>query len=228
KNGNANGRSTLLPSSAPSPRGVPGGSTGRDRGAMSKPPAPFGERRTADASRSKRLRRTTRSPRSSRTATSSTSRSASPDAAAARGAALWSYACRARSSAEPRSTVPHALGAWAEARGPPASAPSATSRTPGTRRPRVRISRILSALLTLSGPRARFAATPYLRRRVSGRTAAAEETAAMAKKEKFGKLVLLERIDQTGLGEEFRAAKLGPAGLEKIVSILKLQPLVSG
>src|SRR5262245_36074617 len=50
----------------------------------------------------------------------------------------------------------------------------------------------------------------------------------MAKKEKFGKLVLLERIDQTGLGEEFRAAKLGPAGLEKIVSILKLQPLVSG
>jgi TonB family protein len=47
-------------------------------------------------------------------------------------------------------------------------------------------------------------------------------------REKFGKLVLLEETDSTGLGSEYRAAKLGPAGLERIVSILRLKPAISG
>jgi TonB family protein len=50
----------------------------------------------------------------------------------------------------------------------------------------------------------------------------------MAPREKFGKLVLLEESDLTGLGQEYRAAKLGPAGLEKIVTILRLGPAISG
>lgn len=49
----------------------------------------------------------------------------------------------------------------------------------------------------------------------------------MAKKEKFGKFVLLEEIDASGLGTEYRAAKLGPAGLEKIVTVLRLTPALS-
>jgi TonB family protein len=50
----------------------------------------------------------------------------------------------------------------------------------------------------------------------------------MAPREKFGKLVLLEESDTTGLGQEYRAAKLGSAGLEKIVTILRLGPAISG
>jgi TonB family protein len=50
----------------------------------------------------------------------------------------------------------------------------------------------------------------------------------MAPREKFGKLVLLEESDATGLGQEYRAAKLGPGGLEKIVTILRLSPAISG
>ncbi|HWW93724.1 MAG TPA: TonB family protein [Vicinamibacteria bacterium] len=50
----------------------------------------------------------------------------------------------------------------------------------------------------------------------------------MAKRERFGKLVLLEETDSTGLGPEYRAAKLGPAGLEKLVTILRLKPAISG
>jgi TonB family protein len=50
----------------------------------------------------------------------------------------------------------------------------------------------------------------------------------MPTREKFGKLVLLEESDATGLGQEYRAAKLGPAGLEKIVTILRLGPAISG
>ncbi len=46
----------------------------------------------------------------------------------------------------------------------------------------------------------------------------------MAKREKFGKFVLLEDLEPSSLGAEYRAAKLGPAGLEKIVSILRLTP----
>ena len=51
---------------------------------------------------------------------------------------------------------------------------------------------------------------------------------SMATREKFGKLVLLEESDATGLGPEYRAAKLGSAGLEKIVTILRLSPAISG
>src|SRR5262245_3351034 len=50
----------------------------------------------------------------------------------------------------------------------------------------------------------------------------------MTRKEKFGKLVLLEESEKTGLGVEYRAAKLGPSGLEKIVTILRLKPAISG
>jgi TonB family protein len=46
----------------------------------------------------------------------------------------------------------------------------------------------------------------------------------MAKKEKFGKFVLLEEVENAGIGHEYRAAKLGTTGLEKIVSVLRLKP----
>jgi TonB family protein len=46
----------------------------------------------------------------------------------------------------------------------------------------------------------------------------------VAKKEKFGKFVLLEEVENVGIGREYRAAKLGSAGLEKIVSVLRLTP----
>jgi TonB family protein len=46
----------------------------------------------------------------------------------------------------------------------------------------------------------------------------------MAKRERFGKFVLLEDLEPSSLGAEDRAAKLGPAGLEKIVAILRLTP----
>lgn len=49
----------------------------------------------------------------------------------------------------------------------------------------------------------------------------------MAKKEKFGKFVLLEEIEASGLGTEYRAAKLGSAGLEKLVAVLRLTPALS-
>ncbi len=49
----------------------------------------------------------------------------------------------------------------------------------------------------------------------------------MGKREKFGKLVLLDAIEEGGMGSEHRAAKLGPAGLDKIVTVLRLQPAIS-
>jgi TonB family protein len=49
----------------------------------------------------------------------------------------------------------------------------------------------------------------------------------MAQKEKFGKFVLLEEIDASGLGKEYRAAKLGTTGFEKIVTVLRLTPALS-
>jgi TonB family protein len=49
----------------------------------------------------------------------------------------------------------------------------------------------------------------------------------MAKKEKFGKFVLLEEVENVGIGHEYRAAKLGTTGLEKIVSVLRLKPPLS-
>jgi TonB family protein len=49
----------------------------------------------------------------------------------------------------------------------------------------------------------------------------------MPRKEKFGKFVLLEEVETSGLGTEYRAAKLGAAGLEKIVTILRVRPDLS-
>jgi TonB family protein len=49
----------------------------------------------------------------------------------------------------------------------------------------------------------------------------------MAKREKFGKFVLLEEVDVSGLGHEYRAAKLSSTGLEKIVSVVRLKQNLS-
>lgn len=49
----------------------------------------------------------------------------------------------------------------------------------------------------------------------------------MATKEKFGKFVLLQEVESSPLGSEYRAAKLGPTGLERIVSVLRLGPSLS-
>lgn len=49
----------------------------------------------------------------------------------------------------------------------------------------------------------------------------------MPKKEKFGKFVLLEEVESSGLGTEYRAAKLAPNGLEKIVTVLRVRPALS-
>ena len=49
----------------------------------------------------------------------------------------------------------------------------------------------------------------------------------MPKKEKFGKFVLLEEVETSGLGTEYRAAKLSPTGLEKIVTVLRVRPNLS-
>jgi serine/threonine-protein kinase len=46
----------------------------------------------------------------------------------------------------------------------------------------------------------------------------------MASRERLGKFVLLEEVGASALGPEYRAAKLGPAGLEKIVNIVRLRP----
>jgi TonB family protein len=47
------------------------------------------------------------------------------------------------------------------------------------------------------------------------------------KKERFGKFVLLEQVESSSLSSEFRAAKLGAAGLEKIVNVHRLAPRVA-
>jgi TonB family protein len=49
----------------------------------------------------------------------------------------------------------------------------------------------------------------------------------MPKREKFGKFVLLEEVESSGLGAEYRAAKLSASGLEKIVTILRVRPSLS-
>jgi TonB family protein len=46
----------------------------------------------------------------------------------------------------------------------------------------------------------------------------------MLTREKFGKFVLLEEVDNTDIGSEYRAAKIGPSGFEKIVSVVRLKP----
>src|SRR3990170_378077 len=50
----------------------------------------------------------------------------------------------------------------------------------------------------------------------------------MALREKFGKLVLLEETDSGPLGTEYRAARLGPSGFDRLVSVLRFSPAVSG
>jgi len=49
----------------------------------------------------------------------------------------------------------------------------------------------------------------------------------MALREKFGKLVLLEETGTGALGREYRAARLGPAGLDRLVTVLRFGPEVS-
>lgn len=46
-------------------------------------------------------------------------------------------------------------------------------------------------------------------------------------REKFGRFVLLDEVDTTGLGIEYRAAKLGPAGFERLVSVIRFAPALS-
>jgi TonB family protein len=55
----------------------------------------------------------------------------------------------------------------------------------------------------------------------------AGEKASPARREKFGKFVLLEQVDAANIGVEYRAAKLGSAGLEKIVDLVRLSPVLS-
>jgi TonB family protein len=47
------------------------------------------------------------------------------------------------------------------------------------------------------------------------------------KREKFGKFVLLDQVESSSLASEHRAAKLGPTGLEKVVSVHRLTPRVT-
>jgi serine/threonine-protein kinase len=49
----------------------------------------------------------------------------------------------------------------------------------------------------------------------------------MALREKFGRLVLLEETEAGALGREYRAARLGPAGLDRLVAVLRFGPEVS-
>jgi TonB family protein len=49
----------------------------------------------------------------------------------------------------------------------------------------------------------------------------------MARKERFGKFVLLEELARSGLGTEYRAAKLGPSGLERIIDLIRVAPALA-
>jgi TonB family protein len=49
----------------------------------------------------------------------------------------------------------------------------------------------------------------------------------VALREKLGKLVLLEETGSSSLVREYRAARLGPSGLERIVTVLRFSPAVS-
>jgi TonB family protein len=55
----------------------------------------------------------------------------------------------------------------------------------------------------------------------------AGEKSSPARREKFGKFVLLEQVDAASIGIEYRAAKLGSAGLEKIVDLIRLSQVLS-
>jgi len=49
----------------------------------------------------------------------------------------------------------------------------------------------------------------------------------MALREKFGRLVLLEETDSGPLGNEYRAARLGPSGLDRLVTVLRFSPAIA-
>ena len=49
----------------------------------------------------------------------------------------------------------------------------------------------------------------------------------MALREKFGRLVLLDETEVSGLGREYRAARLGPTGLDRLVTVLCFAPPIS-
>ena len=49
----------------------------------------------------------------------------------------------------------------------------------------------------------------------------------MALREKFGRLVLLEQTDSDPLGDEYRAARLGASGFDRLVSVMRFSPAVS-
>jgi len=49
----------------------------------------------------------------------------------------------------------------------------------------------------------------------------------MALREKFGRLVLLEETDSSPLGNEYRAARLGPSGFDRLVTVLRFSQHVS-
>jgi TonB family protein len=49
----------------------------------------------------------------------------------------------------------------------------------------------------------------------------------MALREKFGRLVLLDETEAGALGREYRAVRLGPAGLDRLVTVLRFGPEVS-
>jgi eukaryotic-like serine/threonine-protein kinase len=49
----------------------------------------------------------------------------------------------------------------------------------------------------------------------------------MARREKFGRLVLLQEREASPLGVEYVAARLGPEGLDRLVSVLRYAPEVS-
>jgi TonB family protein len=49
----------------------------------------------------------------------------------------------------------------------------------------------------------------------------------MALREKFGRLVLFDETEAGALGREYRAARLGPAGLDRFVTVLRFGPEVS-
>ena len=53
------------------------------------------------------------------------------------------------------------------------------------------------------------------------------QDATMALREKFGKLVLLEETGAGALGREYRAARLGPTGLDRLVTVVRFGPEVS-
>jgi TonB family protein len=49
----------------------------------------------------------------------------------------------------------------------------------------------------------------------------------MTQRERLGRLVLLEETEASAYGREYRAARLGPAGLDRVVSVLRFSPTVS-